>query len=83
MSLGRDAYLFRPGSNRLEESAHQAEAGAILTGPQREFCRPWPNQADMTVSGSHFIQEDAPVIQEDAPDGIGTVIAHFVRSLHF
>jgi haloalkane dehalogenase len=37
-----------------------AEPGAILTGPQREFCRTWPNQAEVTVKGSHFIQEDSP-----------------------
>jgi haloalkane dehalogenase len=37
-----------------------AEPGAILTGPQREFCRAWPNQTEVTVSGIHFIQEDSP-----------------------
>ena len=37
-----------------------AEPGAILTGPQREFCRSFPNQAEVTVAGSHFIQEDSP-----------------------
>jgi len=37
-----------------------AEPGAILTGPQREFCRTWPNQQEVTVKGSHFIQEDSP-----------------------
>lgn len=37
-----------------------AEPGAILIGPQREFCRAWPNQQEVTVKGSHFIQEDSP-----------------------
>ena len=37
-----------------------AEPGAILIGPQREFCRTFPNQAEVTVAGSHFIQEDSP-----------------------
>jgi len=37
-----------------------AEPGAILTGPQRDFCRTWPNQTEVTVTGSHFIQEDSP-----------------------
>ena len=37
-----------------------ADPGTILTGPQREFCRTWPNQTEVTVSGSHFIQEDSP-----------------------
>ena len=37
-----------------------AEPGAILTGPQREFCRQFPNQVEVTVAGVHFIQEDSP-----------------------
>ena len=37
-----------------------AEPGAILTGSQREFCRRWPNLTEVTVAGSHFIQEDSP-----------------------
>ncbi len=45
-----------------------AEPGAILTGRQREFCRTWPNQTEVTVAGSHFIQEDSP-------DEIGQAIA--------
>ncbi len=51
-----------------------AEPGAILTGPQREFCRLWPNQTEVTVSGSHFIQEDSP-------HEIGKAIAHWRRNL--
>lgn len=47
-----------------------AEPGAILTGPQREFCRTWPNQKEVTVKGSHFIQEDSP-------DEIGRAIAEW------
>ncbi len=37
-----------------------AEPGAILTGPLRDFCRRWPNQTEVTVPGIHFIQEDSP-----------------------
>ncbi len=37
-----------------------ADPGTILTGPQREFCRSWPNQTEVTVRGSHFVQEDSP-----------------------
>jgi len=37
-----------------------AEPGAILTGPQREFCRSFPNQTEVTVPGIHFLQEDSP-----------------------
>ncbi|MDT7672639.1 MAG: haloalkane dehalogenase [Pseudonocardiales bacterium] len=36
-----------------------AEPGAILTGAQREFCRTWPDQTEITVSGVHFVQEDS------------------------
>lgn len=45
-----------------------AEPGAILTGAQREFCRTWPNQREVTVPGVHFIQEDSP-------DEVGRAIA--------
>ena len=51
-----------------------AEPGAILTGPQREFCRTWPNQREMTVKGSHFIQEDSPT-------EIGQAIADWYSTL--
>ncbi len=36
-----------------------AEPGAILVGAVRDFCRRWKNQAEVTVPGSHFIQEDS------------------------
>ena len=37
-----------------------AEPGAILTGKQREYCRGWKNTTEVTVPGSHFLQEDSP-----------------------
>jgi haloalkane dehalogenase len=37
-----------------------AEPGALLTGEQRERVRSFPNQTEVTVAGSHFIQEDSP-----------------------
>ena len=37
-----------------------AEPGAILVGRQREFARSLSNQVEVTVRGSHFIQEDSP-----------------------
>jgi haloalkane dehalogenase len=49
-----------------------AEPGTILIGAQREFCRTWPNQEEVTVRGAHFIQEDSPA-------EIGEAIAAFVR----
>ena len=37
-----------------------AEPGSILVGAQRDFCRTWPNQHEVTVKGLHFVQEDSP-----------------------
>jgi len=37
-----------------------ADPGSILVGEQREYCRGFPNQTEVTVAGSHFIQEDSP-----------------------
>ena len=37
-----------------------AKPGAILTGAQREFCRGFANQTEVSVAGQHFIQEDSP-----------------------
>jgi haloalkane dehalogenase len=51
-----------------------AEPGSILTGPQREYCRSWPNQKEVTVPGLHFIQEDSP-------DEIGTAIRAWYTDL--
>ena len=51
-----------------------AEPGSILTGAARDFCRNWPNQKEITVKGSHFIQEDSP-------HEIGSAIADFARSV--
>lgn len=51
-----------------------AEPGSILVGRQREVCRAWPNQSEITVKGIHFIQEDSP-------DEIGAAVADFVRKL--
>jgi haloalkane dehalogenase len=36
-------------------------AGTGLTGRQREECRQWPNQTEVTLRGNHFVQEDSPV----------------------
>ena len=51
-----------------------AAPGSILTGAARDFCRNWPNQKEITVKGSHFIQEDSP-------HEIGSAIADFARSV--
>ena len=50
------------------------EPGSILVGAQREYCRTWPNQREVTVRGSHFLQEDSPA-------AIGRAIAKFLNGL--
>ncbi len=37
-----------------------ARPGVVLTGRVREICRTFPNQREVEVAGSHFIQEDSP-----------------------
>lgn len=51
-----------------------ADPGSILVGAQREFCRSWPNQQEVTVKGLHFIQEDSPV-------EIGQAVANWMQGL--
>ncbi|GIS70320.1 MAG: haloalkane dehalogenase [Gammaproteobacteria bacterium] len=48
------------GTSEIPKLFINAEPGALLTGGPREFCRRWPNQQEVTVRGSHFIQEDSP-----------------------
>ena len=51
-----------------------AEPGSILVGAAREFCRRWPNQTEVTVPGSHFVQEDS------GPE-IGEAVAAWLEKL--
>jgi len=51
-----------------------AEPGGFLIGAQREFCRAWPNQEQVTIKGAHFLQEEAP-------DEVGEAMARFVAKL--
>lgn len=60
--------------SRVPKLFVNAEPGSILTGRAREFCRTWPNQREVTVSGSHFVQEDSP-------DAIGAAVAEFVQEI--
>mgnify|MGYP003408338200 FL=1 len=51
-----------------------AEPGSILVGAQREFCRAWPNQTEVTVNGVHFIQEDSA-------NDIGKAVAIWLKAI--
>jgi haloalkane dehalogenase len=50
-----------------------ADPGVVMTGRSRDFARTWKNQTEVTVKGSHCIQEDSP-------DEIGSAIARFLRA---
>ena len=48
-----------------------AKPGAFLVGYAREFVRSWPNLEEVTIKGSHFIQEDSP-------DEIGSALSKWL-----
>jgi haloalkane dehalogenase len=54
-----DDYAQWMAQNDIPKLFVNAEPGAILIGAVRDFCRSWKNQAEVTVPGSHFIQEDS------------------------
>ena len=60
--------------NEIPKLFINADPGSILTGKQREFCRKWKNQQELTVKGNHFIQEDSP-------KEIGESISNWYRNL--
>jgi haloalkane dehalogenase len=69
-----DEYARWLATSPLPKLFVNADPGVILTGPQRDFCRAWPNQDEVTVRGSHFVQEDAP-------HEIGRAIAGFLSRI--
>jgi haloalkane dehalogenase len=60
-------------ATRIPKLFINADPGMILVGDQRNFCRTWPNQKEVTVKGLHFIQEDSPA-------EIGEAVAAFLRT---
>ena len=69
-----DAYSEWLAQSDVPKLFVNAEPGAILAGSQREFCRTWRNQTEITARGSHFIQEDSP-------DEIGAAIADWLAGV--
>ena len=55
-----DAYGKWLAQSQLPKLFVNADPGSILVGAQRDVCRAWPNQEEVTVKGLHFIQEDSP-----------------------
>ena len=62
------------GNSDIPKLFVNAEPGSILVGKQRERARLWPNQKEVTVKGSHFLQEDSP-------SEIGKAVANWLNIL--
>jgi haloalkane dehalogenase len=67
------AYSQWMAENDLPKLFVNAEPGAILIGAPRDFCRSWKNQTEVTVPGSHFIQEDSG-------PAIGRAVAGWIKA---
>ena len=62
------------GNEDLPKLFINADPGSILKGKARKFCRTWPNQKEVTVAGTHFIQEDSPA-------EIGIAVAEWLKTI--
>tara|TARA_B100002052_G_C15839785_1_gene579607 strand:- start:129 stop:950 length:822 start_codon:yes stop_codon:yes gene_type:complete len=62
-------------SNDIPKLFINGEPGSILIGKQREFCRTWSNQKEVSVKGLHFLQEDSPL-------EIGEAIKEFLNEIN-
>jgi haloalkane dehalogenase len=67
------AYSQWMAGNDIPKLFVNADPGAILIGAPRDFCRSWNNQSEVTVSGSHFIQEDSG-------PAIGRAVAEWMKA---
>ena len=67
------AYSQWMAENDIPKLFINAEPGAILIGAPRDFCRSWKNQTEVTVPGSHFIQEDSG-------PAIGRAVAGWIKA---
>lgn len=69
-----DSYARWLSASPIPKLFIDADPAGFLIGAQREFCRAWPNQQDITVKGAHFLQEDAP-------SEVGEATARFVAKV--
>jgi haloalkane dehalogenase len=69
-----DSYSRWLASSTIPKLFINGDPAGFLIGAQREFCRTWPNQQEVTVKGAHFLQEDSPV-------EVGEAIARFVSKV--
>ena len=69
-----DAYAAWLAQSDLPKLFVNAEPGALIQGRTADYCRSLPNVTEVTVAGSHFIQEDSP-------HEIGRAIAEWLPTL--
>jgi haloalkane dehalogenase len=66
-----EAYASWLSTSPIPKLFINGDPSGFLIGAQREFCRRFPNQKEVTVEGAHFLQEDAP-------EAVGGAIARFL-----
>ena len=69
-----DSYSRWLASSSIPKLFINGDPAGFLIGAQREFCRTWPNQQEITVKGAHFLQEDSPT-------EVGEATARFVAKV--
>ena len=69
-----DSYSRWMASSSVPKLFINGDPAGFLIGAQREFCRTWPNQQEITVKGAHFLQEDSPT-------EVGEATARFIAKV--
>jgi haloalkane dehalogenase len=69
-----DSYARWLSTSPIPKLFINGDPSGFLIGAQREFCRAWPNQQEITVEGAHFLQEESPV-------EVGEATARFVSKV--
>ena len=69
-----DSYSRWLSTSPIPKLFMNGDPAGFLIGAQREFCRAWPNQQEITVQGAHFLQEDSP-------SEVGEATARFVAKV--
>jgi haloalkane dehalogenase len=69
-----DSYSRWLASSPIPKLFINGDPSGFLIGAQREFCRAWPNQQEITVKGAHFLQEECPA-------EVGEATARFVAKV--
>jgi len=55
-----DSYARWLSKSTIPKLFINGDPSGFLIGAQREYCRAWPNQQEITLKGAHFLQEDSP-----------------------